>query len=84
MFKRATERPPRSGLSEIQLPELHDYRFRVSAVGAFKYALVFTGLLGWINGHEKQRQPACGAATLANRRSFWNETTRNWHSGSPG
>jgi hypothetical protein len=28
------------------LSKLHDLGFRVSAVGAFKYALVFTGLLG--------------------------------------
>jgi hypothetical protein len=37
------------------LPELHDHCFRVSTLSAFKYAFIFTRLLGRINTRQKQR-----------------------------
>jgi hypothetical protein len=39
----------------VCVTELDGDRFCVSTISAFKDALIFIGLVGWINAHQKQR-----------------------------
>jgi hypothetical protein len=68
----------------MRLSILDDDRLCISAFGAFKGARIVSQLVSRLDECEQHGKPAGGAAALTDRRSFWNETTRNWHSGSPG
>jgi hypothetical protein len=65
---RANETLPHMMKGASALSELHNHRFRISALRAFKSPLVVTVLVGWFDLRKKHWHSAQRASSLSYRR----------------
>jgi hypothetical protein len=65
--------------SDAVLPKLHNHWLCVSALNAFKRALVVLNLVGGLNRDKQQGYAAGWATALTDGWLFGKDTTRKWH-----